>query len=1219
MRSKLFLLSLPLAMACGAQDNDTPNDTAELVTELQDQFNTPAQPPSGKTDDTTGTYPPLLPSAGDVLPEFAPDNGVVGFAARSSDPESPARIALAKTANAWSRVTDRNSTMSVSHRLVDAAAATAKVADGYAVYEAALGNEATVLSRPHAEGVEDYVHFATRPARAEVRYEVELSNGVAGLRLVANTLEMVDSTGDPRLRIAPPFLVDADKNTFPAELSVEGCSYDENPAAPWGREPVAAGADTCTVVVSWNDEKVQYPAVLDPDWTTTGQMTVARRSFVSILLSTGKVLVCAGSGNAPTNQSCELYDPAGNGGVGSFAATGSLPSPHYSRSAIAALLDANNRVMMAGGSTTGTVTAAAATYQPSTGVWTARPAVPHARFAHTLNRLSNGKIMALGGFDAGNGPVQAVDIYNPTTNLWEVGASASYTARGDHSTVKLSNGDILMIGGRTSFGGEFGVLNSTYSFNGTTWTNRGNLQVGRYCATATFYDNGTQSGILVAGGSKSLDDNLHGATARTEIFDGTAWRDGPDLITGRTLHTATHLGNGTVLFVGGVNDNSTTPVAMTELFKPTWETIIEAGNLAMPRDMHIAASIGTPLAPKVMVAGGYYTHNPSSSFTRNAEKYVPAAPVTVVAKDYFDGASAANPQRYSSTSDYSAPTIMGAYPGVQTEILGTMYYPSPMPAGSLKVIVMLHGRNHACVQDLPTPGLPALEYNEDAHAGGYSHTGSCPANYHLRRSDKGFEYLANELAAKNYFVVAISNELGFNLGGSPQNSFYIEARGKLVLKTLQYLKEWDNGTRGEPAGLPSLDGKLDLGHVGLIGHSRGGEGVRSALYQYNQSTTWQNTLPGLNVQGVFEIGSTSEGVTTSQGTVIDQETPGVPWALLMGTCDTNAFATNASAMVATTGMRVFDRSITSSSPAFRAQYIVAGANHNFYNTAWQWSDVEYASENPFPSNAKICKPSPLYPSNGLWGSARQRQTAINAVLHFVQAYVGNSPDLTQLAMFDPVTPAPADLWVSRSYRPANYTSQVISDFLNTLNLTISGLTVKADGGDDITDRTVDQGSTNHDSALGSGSFKWDNISGSNAYADEPFIYGWDFTPYSYFEFRVEREANDAYSGDLDFNVRLMDVVNNVVHQSPSIPVSAYLVNGDHTGIRRPGGIQYTDDILGTTICNVAPFQTVRMPLSAFTGIDKTKIRGYKFLFNRASSTGGTTGKVYITNVRATKP
>src|SRR5256885_13001208 len=83
------------------------------------------------------------------------------------------------------------------------------------------------------------------------------------------------------------------------------------PAPPWGRRVTAPGADTCSLRVSWSNEDVVYPALLDPAWTTTGSLGTARQAHTSTLLSTGKVLVVGGlNTSGAAINSAELYDPA---------------------------------------------------------------------------------------------------------------------------------------------------------------------------------------------------------------------------------------------------------------------------------------------------------------------------------------------------------------------------------------------------------------------------------------------------------------------------------------------------------------------------------------------------------------------------------------------------------------------------------------------------------------------------------------------------------------------------------------------------------------------------------------------------------------------------------------------------------------------------------------------------------------------------------------------
>lgn len=151
-----------------------------------------------------------------------------------------ASIELPHRATGFARLEDDGSRSSVRFTLVDANDSPIAVADGMVLYAGALAG-ADVVHRTHAEGTEDFVVFEERPAREELRYAVDVTR-VAGLRLVSNTLEFLDDTGTPRLRVAPPYVIDATGERHEAKLTVEGCAYDVDPAGPWGRTLLNPGA-----------------------------------------------------------------------------------------------------------------------------------------------------------------------------------------------------------------------------------------------------------------------------------------------------------------------------------------------------------------------------------------------------------------------------------------------------------------------------------------------------------------------------------------------------------------------------------------------------------------------------------------------------------------------------------------------------------------------------------------------------------------------------------------------------------------------------------------------------------------------------------------------------------------------------------------------------------------------------------------------------------------
>ncbi|HEY7371650.1 MAG TPA: hypothetical protein VIF57_05675, partial [Polyangia bacterium] len=216
------------------------------------------------------------------------------LAADMATEKRPARVRLPAAAAAALHLEDAASGVGVDVSTAGAATAPAQSADGYVVYPNALGPGTSMLHRALPGGTEDFVAMDARPATPQITYDLALGDGVAGLRLVAGTLEVLDSRGAPRLHVAPPYIVGADGVSTSAALAVAGCAVDTDPAAPWDRPVTAPGARHCTVRVNWPSGAVAYPAVLDPRWTTTGSMTTARQDHTMTLLATGKVLVAGG-------------------------------------------------------------------------------------------------------------------------------------------------------------------------------------------------------------------------------------------------------------------------------------------------------------------------------------------------------------------------------------------------------------------------------------------------------------------------------------------------------------------------------------------------------------------------------------------------------------------------------------------------------------------------------------------------------------------------------------------------------------------------------------------------------------------------------------------------------------------------------------------------------------------------------------------------------------
>ena len=256
------------------------------------------------------------------------------------------------------------------------------------------------------------------------------------------------------------------------------------------------------VVGGGNSSSQLYNAAAN-SWSPGGGGAGQRTNLTAVLLpTTGKVLIAGGSDNSGKAQnSALLYDPA----TGNFTATGNMTTAREFHSATV-LVD--GRVLIAGGrSVTGartTVLSSAEIYNPATGTFTA-VATPlgSGRFGHTATRLADGRVVIAGGSN-GTAAVASADLFDPTTPAITPGPSM--TAARQLAAAVLLGGNVFITGGSGSV-----PLNST--------------------------------------------DLLTSASAAA----------GPSMISARTGHTATLLGNGSVVVIGG-QDASGKSVATAEIY-----------------------------------------------------------------------------------------------------------------------------------------------------------------------------------------------------------------------------------------------------------------------------------------------------------------------------------------------------------------------------------------------------------------------------------------------------------------------------------------------------------------------------------------------------------------------------------------------------------------------------------------------------------------------------
>lgn len=295
---------------------------------------------------------------------------------------------------------------------------------------------------------------------------------------------------------------------------------------------------------------------------------------------------------------------------------------------------------------------------------------------------------------------------------------------------------------------------------------------------------------------------------------------------------------------------------------------------------------------------------------------------------------------------------LSAIGGVRGELQGKVYLPKT--GGARPTVLLLHGRHTSC--------------NSPAGSGGVSNPlrWPCGLNQVNIPSFAGYDGTARALASHGYAVVSIAanainsndNELALDRGA--------QARGQLLLDTLTML---DKASKGESVsyydaqkdrtvsladaladqsplpglttgteGLAAADfvGRFDLTNVGMMGHSRGGEGVTSA------ATLNQALAKPWGIKTILPLAP----VDFNRMTV-----PNVAMNVVLPYCDGDVSNQQGQHMLDDTRYAFDDNSL-------RSAVWAMGANHNFYNTVWTPGVYPYSVSDDWgaTSTDAVCGP-----------------------------------------------------------------------------------------------------------------------------------------------------------------------------------------------------------------------------------------------------------------------
>jgi hypothetical protein len=390
-----------------------------------------------------------------------------------------------------------------------------------------------------------------------------------------------------------------------------------------GKPSGAAGSSTVTIQV--RDAAGQNSAteqttihILAKGFVPTGSMATARVWHTATLLGNGKVLISGGVNAAASITTAELYDSA----TAKFSQT--TGSPIATRFSATATLLNNGKVLIIGGKGTGGELASAELYDPATQTFAATSGnMSTERAYHTATLLSDGTVLVTGGLNLGGDttgtPVTSAEICDPATGSFTLLAASMSTGRSFHTATLLGNGKVLVTGG--SGNGISSATADLYDPVAKTFTPTGSMTVARAGHAATLLNYGT---VLLTGGASAFGGE---STIAAELYDpNTGNFTATNLMTdGRSAHTAALLNNGQVLIAGGsglfFGGGVSESLSSAEVFDPATGSFTATADMTAIRESHTATLLGNGLVLIVGGSNGTLGYSPTITVLSTAELY----------------------------------------------------------------------------------------------------------------------------------------------------------------------------------------------------------------------------------------------------------------------------------------------------------------------------------------------------------------------------------------------------------------------------------------------------------------------------------------------------------------------------------------------------------------------------------------------------------------------
>jgi hypothetical protein len=496
------------------------------------------------------------------------------------------------------------------------------------------------------------------------------------------------------------------------------------------------------------------------------------------------------------------------------------------------------------------------------------------------------------------------------------------------------------------------------------------------------------------------------------------------------------------------------------------------------------------------------------------------------------------------------------------ELKARVYAPQTI-VGRAPLVILQHGRHATCA----TNTTQLLSW-------------PCPASVPEIPSYQGYDNLGRNLASHGMVVVSIGAN-GINANDGFLDDGGASARAQLILEHLRRWQAWDASAAGSPFDTRFV-GHIDLDRVGLMGHSRGGEGIAAAV-QLNQRSTNRFGIKAAMALAPVDFGRRVIG--------------GVELGVILPYCDGDVSDLQ--------GASYYDdgRYATPGDRSSKMTALLYGANHNFFNTVWtsgpgSFDDAGFFDEEA-PGPVDPCRPG----GQGRLTAAQQYQAGNALMAGFLRRTLQPEPNLqpfvTGVAPY-PASTGPAR-WSIAYHAPDRLDIESWSN-LDTYRRTPSGQVTDISGAlSGLVCNASDEGGFNRPDGVRVVTTRCPTADFTAMVNDTGVLdAGWvrqgpvvrvplgaagaDVTGYDGLRMRVAvpQDSRNTTRAKQDFTVVLEDADG----------ARASVAAGTGTnGLQR----------LNAGFVQHAVLNGVRLPLASFPGVDLTRIRAVELRFDR---TGG---------------